>query len=129
MGKNDSKLKDKIETTSKKDQVNTLGIRYSSWYKLLIQFVLWAFLWLLIIVMFYQALPVVLLALGHILFMFGNADIEPTIIDLSIYVLTGFSLTLFLTYIFIHLQKNVYHRAVRLSREMYRRILEKVKRK
>lgn len=94
----------------------------SHWFMVLSKMSGWLFLLMFTLLVFYQVLPLILLGMGHLIFLFGVEGLERSVIDMSIYVLTGFSITSMLTYLLLQVERRIYRNMMTHSSEITGRI-------
>lgn len=109
----------------KKDEMNEFKVLDSSkekkerhWFIDLSRMVGWILLMLVSFVLFFQILPVVLLAFGHITLLFGSTEQVPSVIDVMVYIPTAVSLSGLLTYILYRLLKKQYAHVIHIQNQL-----------
>lgn len=80
------------------------------WGSLVLSVIGWGFSIMVLTITFYQMLPVALVLLGSTIGVLGTAGNPPSIVDLSIFLLSGLSFTAVLTGLYVRLIKNIWTR-------------------
>lgn len=88
------------------------------WFMDLTRMVGWILLMIISVMFFFQVLPVLLLALGHILMLFGSTEQAPSIIDALVYLPTAISFSGLLTYGLYRLLRKQYANAMRIQNQL-----------
>lgn len=109
--------------------VEDVNVQKKGWFKESLKLTGWSFLILLSFVLFYQALPALLVMMGHMSLLLGTSDAGPSVIDAMIFILTGFSFTSVLTYGFVKVIKRQLSHVRRIRTDLADRLASKVTKK
>ena len=106
--------------------VKDVNVQKKGWFKESLKLAGWSFLILFSFVLFYQALPALLVVLGHMSLLLGTSDVGPSVIDAMIFILTGFSFTCIATYLFYKIIKIQWGHVRRIRTDLAQRLADKV---
>lgn len=88
------------------------------WFIELTKMVGWLLLMMITFILFFEILPVLILAFGHMTLLFGHSSQGPTPIDILVYIPSAMGLSGILTYFLYRVLKSQYKYVIRIQESL-----------
>ena len=94
---------------------NTPKQKGRHWFMELTRMVGWMLLMIVSFILFFQILPIIILAFGHMSMLFGNSSQPPSVLDIMVYIPSSIGLSGILTYFLYRVLKMQYRHVIEIQ--------------